>query len=204
MWFPPKHIWWIWLEKYCSSQHESESDLVSSDAQRCLIIFSLHTSPFPLTHSPYVFQHTHMAEEHFSDPVPRDSTSFVDRMAELVEEVTPTHFRTFRMPSTKTKFRTFRMPSKKTRKLSKACKPRLSNTSAAGSYFMTLVQTLERHGEFHEITAQVFVTAISSFMSLLLYGHFALTAGYYGGWCTCCFCWRACNNNNSRIAWRFC
>merc|ERR1719174_1352465 len=97
-----------------------------------------------------------MAEEHFSDPVPRDSTSFVDRMAELVEEVTPTHFRTFRMPSTKTKFRTFRMPSKKTRKLSKACKPRLSNTSAAGSYFMTLVRTLERHGEFHEETAQAY------------------------------------------------
>ena len=109
-----------------------------------------------------------MAEEHFSDPVPRDSTSFVDRMAELVEEVTPTHFRTFRMPS------------KKTRKFSKACKPRLSNiNSAAGSYFMTLVQTLERHGEFHEKTAQVFVTAISSFMSLLLYGHFAVAAEYY-------------------------
>ena len=150
------------IEKYCSSQYESESDLVSSDAQRCLIIFSLHTSPFPLTHSPYVLQHAHMAEDHFSDPVPRDSTSFVDRMAELVEEVTPTHFRTFRMPNTKTKSRTFRMPSRKTRKLSKA--PRVSSTSAAGSYFMTLVQTLERHGEFHEKTAQVFVTATSSFM----------------------------------------
>ena len=68
-----------------------------------------------------------------------DSMSLVDRMANLVKEVTPTHFR---------------LPVKEEVGGEKK-KQRVSCTSAAGPYFMTLVRTLETHGEFHDKTAQV-------------------------------------------------
>lgn len=60
-------------------------------------------------------------------------------MAHLVEEVTPTHFRS---------------PAKERVGVEKK-QQRISCTSATGPYFMTLVRTLETHGELHEKTAQV-------------------------------------------------
>lgn len=76
--------------------------------------------------------------------------ALVDHMADLVKEVTPTHFR---------------LPIKEEVGGEKR-KQRVSCTSAAGPYFMTLVRTLETHGEFHEKTAQVRRVLIGQFAYL--------------------------------------